>query len=383
MYKYTPEYCKNNKVAILVKTEKDIDGLKKLNCHGHLISLTLYEDGFYTIPSNNTWTHDKYYLLENNYELIESSEFIKNNNMEKIPIEKLKIDAEYVVYLDSKKEWEKLNELCGFNVTINYWGQHCYSPWDKTYSSLSSIKDPGIYKHNGKPSKIITINQIKEYMEQEIIGYKLTKPEYKEAALKICGISGFSISLEYDFKYNSVCSTILKEAGVLDLWFEPVYKEEFKVGDWVIATGENHTENNKNFPTNIAWKISKIESDNDKPHIQYISVDKSSTTISGISTDNTSIRKATPEEIEKAKTKVVRMGGEKGFDLTIHDKKIYHNNEDITGYVEVIYTLYNSKNVKKIEGYDFHIKDIILSKTGCENKETLLSEWLSLYDMIK
>jgi len=65
---------------------------------------------------------------------------------------------------------------------------------------------------------------------KEIIGYKLIKPEYREAACQIggCILYGQSSILSKIFSLDKQSFAInkWKEAGVLDLWFEPVYKEE-------------------------------------------------------------------------------------------------------------------------------------------------------------
>jgi hypothetical protein len=90
----------------------------------------------------------------------------------------------------------------------------------------------------------ITFEQFKKYVMEltnikikEIIGYKLTKPEYESAAAKICGYSSKLYTLvnkKGNFLPNSSDYLKIKEAGVLDIWFEPIYKEEeFKVGDYV------------------------------------------------------------------------------------------------------------------------------------------------------
>jgi hypothetical protein len=71
---------------------------------------------------------------------------------------------------------------------------------------------------------------------KKIIGYKLIKPEYKEAALKIsCAFKNWeNVLAKYDIAITQTkYINSLKEAGVLDLWFEPVYENEFKVGNWV------------------------------------------------------------------------------------------------------------------------------------------------------
>ncbi len=92
------------------------------------------------------------------------------------------------------------------------------------------------------------------------------------------------------------------------------------------------------------------------------------------------------EEINKTEEIIVRMGGENGFDLKVRNHKIFHTHEDITSYVNDIYEDFkgfrikeNYSNNHRITGYDFIATDMIISKTGCENKETKLSEWLNLY----
>ena len=73
------------------------------------------------------------------------------------------------------------------------------------------------------------------------------------------------------------------------------------------------------------------------------------------------------------------------FNLTVKGKKVFHNIEDITNYVLEVGEQYSTgSNLKgKFAGYDFHIKDMVLSKTGCESKETFLSQWLKVYNLIK
>jgi hypothetical protein len=93
-------------------------------------------------------------------------------------------------------------------------------------------------KSNG--SLMLTDSQFKQYvlkqpkMGKEIIGYRLIKKEYKTAALAIIPDSeylktGIASSgepcLPMAVKDTSTYS-LLKKAGVLDLWFEPVYKDD-------------------------------------------------------------------------------------------------------------------------------------------------------------
>lgn len=77
------------------------------------------------------------------------------------------------------------------------------------------------------------------------MGYKLIKPEYRKASEKI-------MNANYPSKDNTTvtsesCIDSLRKADIIDLWFEPIYKEEksFKVEDWVYA--EKQEESKKNF----------------------------------------------------------------------------------------------------------------------------------------
>jgi len=79
---------------------------------------------------------------------------------------------------------------------------------------------------------------ILKYKDKNIIGYQLIKPYLKQAVeIGAKGnINRFTICTEYD-SVNKIIplggfkSTIdnLKEAGVLDIWFTPVYKKELKL----------------------------------------------------------------------------------------------------------------------------------------------------------
>ena len=93
---------------------------------------------------------------------------------------------------------------------------------------LSEIQQ---YLPDGHPDKEYVL-KTKETEEREIIGYKLKEDckQYEEAALKIMNTRWGDP--KYHVTVNSVIKNLIK-AGVLDLWFEPVFKEEFKIGDWV------------------------------------------------------------------------------------------------------------------------------------------------------
>lgn len=244
------------------------------------------------------------------------SYFEEQNNiedMELISIKKLKLDQEYVVYLETKEEWEILNKLVDGKGLCLFCKEECHSLYNGTHSFSSSKTNPGSYRYNDKPSKIITIYQIKEYQDMEnkqIIGYKLSETKFLKAAVAIEGFqeTGFS-NIEnrvFTLKEHQESINRWKEADVLNSWFTPVYE--------------------------------------------------------------------TKEEI-------ISINGQ--FNLKVKDKRVYHNgNEDITDYVKSMGEWY--ENIpKKFGKYDFIVMDITLSKTGCESKETHISQWLKVYNLIK
>jgi hypothetical protein len=95
------------------------------------------------------------------------------------------------------------------------------SSWDGTKTFTHSLNSALFYIKNG--SWIITTKE--KTMEKKIIGYKLIKPEYKEAVIKICNYSVFDFK-RFEIEVSEGAVEHLQKAGVLDLWFEPVYKED-------------------------------------------------------------------------------------------------------------------------------------------------------------
>jgi len=155
-------------------------------------------------------------------------------------------------------------------------------------------------------------------------------------------------------------------AEIVETW-EPVYEEQFKAGDWVTYLPDTGGEGTHQITEWVSALYCQLSN--------------------GKAPFKVTLRKATPEEIAVAQTKTVRMGGVNGFDVKIIGKEIFQGNSPITLYVEDIYETYNSllipKESSKGTSYDFHPKDLIIGKTGCQNKETKLTEWLALYEMIK
>ena len=169
----------------------------------------------------------------------------------------------------------------------------------------------------------------------------------------------------------------LKKAGVLELWFEKVYEEtpKFKEGDWVVCIRKPFEKASVTLN-----KAAQLTTYGNKGNLEF-----SGFAIIGDVDSTDCFRFATPQEIEDASTKVVRMGGDNGFDLTIKGGKVFHKSEDITSFITDMKIWSESQLIKQKQfgKYVAMIEDIIFSKTGCESKPTKLSEWLKISEIIK
>lgn len=166
------------------------------------------------------------------------------------------------------------------------------------------------------------------YKEKEIIGYKLVKPEYEDAACKIAGVLGLKLLPQgFSIAVDSAPVKSLQKAGVLDLWFEPVYKEEkqFQEGDWVyvrgIGTGNGILDKD--------FTVVKLLNAKERTHGGNIYPDfafRYKSSIYGIRKEFI-IRKATPEEIKAATERYV--------DLSI-GKTVFVKTDEITAEGRII-----------------------------------------------
>ena len=227
-YKYTPQYCKNNKVYFQFNSRKELESLMDI-CGINKNEHAMYEKGFCALFHStlnesryNTYTTNSFYVKEK-YEIIQASEFIKNNT---------------------------------------------------------------------------------KNMQKEIIGYKLIKEDYYNAAMNLapnCFFSGHKI-----FDKTTTAIKHWKDAGVLDIWFEPIYKSEEKI-------------------INI------------------------------------------------------------GFDVKVTSEGIFHDSDNITEFVMYMNDYYSNHSItldsnQHFGDYTAVPKDVIFSKTGCQNVETKLSDWKMVWE---
>ena len=232
-------------------------------------------------------------------------------------------------------------------------------------------------------------NYVENTMEKEIIGYKLIKPEYEQAALALVNMKTnemWNSNLKeqgWMFKPNSQNSSVFEQAGVLDLWFEPVYKveEQVKVGDYLYfidITRSGKALEYKDYDNSVV-KVTNVRPDSSHINARWVTID-SNLFGGGFRLNGNGwvfgkhVRLATPKEIEKSKGKIISVGGQ--FDVTVKSTGVYHGNDDITKFVEGIISM---KDGTVGGSYSFIISDITFSKTGCQNKETKLSDWKKVW----
>lgn len=114
-------------------------------------------------------------------------------------------------------------------------------------TDIGSNMDASFSGYEDDEFELITFDQFKKHVlgenPKKLIGYKLVKEEYKEAVKQIlkCNptqdsdfLIGLLIHLNSDFHRK------LKDAEVLDLWFDPFYEElsiEEKISDYLAGEG--------------------------------------------------------------------------------------------------------------------------------------------------
>ena len=235
----------------------------------------------------------------------------------------------------------------------------------------------------------ITLEQFKKHvLKQEnmkIIGYKLKENlwvnEYrKEDFLKgVCAIGILKNTPTVEEINKSVSLLIpdvidnYRKAGVLDLWFEPVYEDEYKVGDYFVCIKERQYFKGE---LNKVYKIINLDYD-----VLYYD------NYSSIHIDR--CRKATPEEIKASQKEIVKLTSSSGdFELEVSKEGIYYapdkkwlNIDDIRHFANLELLLHkHDKPGKPFTGvYTIKIKTL---KVGCKD-DTKIEDWkkvIEIYD---
>ncbi len=171
-------------------------------------------------------------------------------------------DKKIVVHCSTQKEWDKVTEILGYIWNYNTrWDmkevETCISLYRQTIecrkwfiaSHYLIISAEVFIKHNTKQEEqSISI-------EKEVVGYKLKEEfiDYIDAVQGIAGREWWKLYAIQNFAYkgyhfgksnnsledNSIDSAF-KKAGVLDIWFDKVYKQEDKKNDVKILSFRNN-----------------------------------------------------------------------------------------------------------------------------------------------
>jgi hypothetical protein len=241
----------------------------------------------------------------------------------------------------------------------------------------------------------ITFEQFKEHVlnkkEMKQIGWKLKDDckQYEESARKIAKCSNFiPMGSGCSFYVGTFPEKYLKEAGVLELWFELVYEKEetYKVGDWIYIMADYcndtlHKEFKKDARKGDAIQIDHFSDEFGSGNSNNLKVAVSKYgQVVYIESYPKDFRKATPQEIEEAtkpKEIIHSVGGK--FDVKIKHGKIWHKSDDITEFVKNMMNMFEKGRGFAWGGYEAFVIDVKFSRTGCQHIPTSLSAWKELW----
>ena len=292
---------------------------------------------------------------------------------------------------------EEIQEVYKFLVEYrNYIGSYINSDISYFFSTIVCNKNGGdslyndmAFAKNKFPNhKVYTFEEFKQKnknsMEKKIIGYKLTKPEYRDAVAKIIESQNdfnneIFDTLILNTSLNSYSIDLLKKAGVLDIWFEPVYKQQYKVGDFVKVITTEHgavgAEKGYGIITDERGTNGLVSK---YPNGIKVKINDEVWTI-GENYETIKLEKVSKEEFEKNTTKTISVGGK--FDVVIKNKEIWYKSDNITTFVKSLCD--SLKGTHSAANYTYDVKEVVFSRTGCQNVETKLSDWLKVLKEIE
>lgn len=260
------------------------------------------QDYLFYIDKDN---EDNYYLLWHTLEegcigdffTLEDIELYEETNLEQMKTALPKDNYGIRVENNAREivEYLKLENIFSGNAVNDSVYYYSEGDWDcKSSDKLPSCIKVFTFE------EFKTLKQMKPKPEKEIVGYKLIKPEYEQAVKEITTFSfdfikgknnhGYIVSPPTEKSPSTVCFDKLSEAGVLDLWFEPIFEaEKYEIGDWVSFWAENEKKN-------ITSQIKEWTSHS------YCRLKNGTEPFKHL------LRKATPEEIKTATERHVDLG---------------------------------------------------------------------------
>lgn len=141
----------------------------------------------------------------------------------------------YGIYAAKKGDLCVVTKLADDFVHVKWISETSQNDGGYTYSDFKKADKNTIISHFAKQEKTkdMAVDLGKPFNGKKITGYKF-KPGYEKfrlAAERIMGMQGGeTLTVEYFLRLENLGEFYnnLKDAGVLDLWFEPVYEEEKK-----------------------------------------------------------------------------------------------------------------------------------------------------------
>lgn len=280
--------------------------------------------------------------------------------------------------------WKKIEKevnvaKCMLNINYVSFG---FIEYQNEIWILFEIPDyKGVAYYMIRESDIIELYKKQNNMEEkEIIGYKLNGKvsPIEVAQLLNCDPNEKDGMFFWGIHLDAGTFKKAKELGILDIWFTPVYAEEFQVGDYVkIIKAEHGAKGAQSRYGVITDEKATHGLTTLYPNGVKVKTGNQVWTIGG-SFDSIKLEKATKEEYEKSLEKTVSVGGK--FNVVIRNGKIWHKTDDITNFVTEMIGKFYHDSPYNLVGYTAIVSDVTFSKTGCQNVETKLSDWKKVYD---
>jgi hypothetical protein len=229
-----------------------------------------------------------------------------------------------------------------------------------TYDEFKQLVIPGLQENHDNCKK-------------KIVGYKLKESceQYRDAAEKIAGYSKLRdpLQLEHYLKHlNGLFLRNLKAAGVLELWFEPVYEDGFKVGDWVVI--DNVTNNFGG----IIGHIGKIHEIHNELH--YLTP-----SCTGQCWYKENLRFATAEEIKSAE-EIKLMFGDCYWNVKKSDGTATSSHGIVTKQkIKEIVDYVSGDNTPSVLGNKLYLSPQTKIKFGCQTGT--IEQLLNIYNELK
>jgi hypothetical protein len=175
-------------------------------------------------------------------DMTEVSKFLPDNHPDKIS----ELPKKWCVRANNGEEG-KLMFPWAKEFYDDYGDEYVLKDTTNYYIHSDNGKNAGCYKNPQTGFEVLSFDKFKQYiMKKEIIGYKLKDEIFRDPALQLLR-TGFAEHIPGVDIVQPTTIEMYRKALVLDLWFEPVYKESkviLKFGDTTVecAKGQGYVD---------------------------------------------------------------------------------------------------------------------------------------------